>query len=437
MYDVVVVGARCAGASLAMLLARRGHRVALVDRATFPSDTISSHFLWQHGAARLESWGLLGELRSLGCRPLPVLTFDFGPVAITGRPPAVRGVSETFCPRRTVLDNLLVDAAVRAGAELVDRTSVQSVRWSDGRACGVEVRALSGAATRLDARLVVGADGRNSRVAREVRAEAYGWSPPLTFVYYSYWSGMATISPAYHMRPGRLILRWPTNDGLTCLYVGSPHSEFVEFRRDIEGNFLRSLEAVPGLREETTAGRREERFRGAADLPNFYRTSFGDGWALAGDAGHHKDPTTGLGMSDALASAELLAGAVDEALVGRRSWNAALGDYQRGRDEATANGLRLTLSAAALDPLPPRLQHYYEAASENPEAVTRILGALGGAIPLDDVFSAARIEAVVGGSNGRAGGGPCVRGLSPTRLSAWTRSTSTRRRRPSPGSSNG
>lgn len=405
MYDVVVVGARCAGASLAMLLARRGHRVALVDRAAFPSDTISSHFLWQQGAARLESWGLLEELRSLGCRPLPVLTFDFGPVAITGRPPAVRGVSDTFCPRRTLFDNLLVQAAAGAGADLFDGTSVQSVRWSGGRACGVDVRPRSGVATHLDARLVVGADGRNSLVAREVRAKPYRWSPSLTFVYYSYWSGMTTMAPAYHMRPGRLILRWPTNDGLTCMYVGSPRAEFVEFRRDIEGNFLRSLELAPGLREEIAGGSREERFRGAADLPNFYRTSFGDGWALAGDAGHHKDPTTGLGMSDALASAELLAGAVDDALVGRRSWNEALAGYQRRRDEATANGLRLTLSAAALDPLPAPLQRYYEAAAAQPQEVTRILGALGGAIPLEDVFSAARIAAVVGGSNGRVSGG--------------------------------
>ena len=116
MYDVVVVGARCAGASVATLLARRGHRVALVDRAAFPSDTISSHFLWAQGAARLASWGLLERLKSRGCDPIPSLTFDFGSVVLTGRVPEVLGVSDCFCPRRTVLDTLLVDAAVEAGA---------------------------------------------------------------------------------------------------------------------------------------------------------------------------------------------------------------------------------------------------------------------------------------------------------------------------------
>jgi flavin-dependent dehydrogenase len=395
MYDVVVVGARCAGASLATLLARRGHRVALVDRAEFPSDTISSHFLWPQGAARLASWGLLDRLRSRGCAPIPELTFDFGAVVLTGHVPTVLGVSDAFCPRRTVLDSLLVDAAVEAGAELFERTSVRSVRWSEGHVCGVDIKPASGAAGHLDARLVVGADGRHSLIAAQVGAETYTNEPPLTFVYYSYWSGVPTPSPTYHMRPGRLILRWPTNDGLTCVYVGGRHSEFAEFRRDVEGNFMRSLEVIPGLRDEVAAGRREEPFRGAADLPNYYRTSYGEGWALAGDAGHHKDPTTGFGMSDAFASAELLARGAHEALVGERRWTQALCDYQRHRDDATANGFRLTLSAAALDPLSARLQRFYEVASTRPGTLAQIIAALGGVVPLDEVFSAPRIRAAV------------------------------------------
>jgi 2-polyprenyl-6-methoxyphenol hydroxylase-like FAD-dependent oxidoreductase len=299
MYDVAVVGARCAGASLAMLLARRGWRVALLDRASFPSDTISTHFLWQRGAARLASWGLLEPLREFGCAPLPELTYDFGRVAISGTPPAVHGASDAYCPRRTVLDKLLVDAAVEAGAELLERASVLGLRWSDGRACGLDVRVAGGAAKRIDARVVVGADGRHSLVAKQAQARVYQWIPPLTFVYYSYWSGLPARPPTYYMRPGRLILRWPTNDGLTCIYVGSPLAEFTEFRREIETSFMRALDGVEGLREEVAGGHREERFRGAADLANFYRTAFGAGWALAGDAGHHKAPATGFGMSDA------------------------------------------------------------------------------------------------------------------------------------------
>jgi len=267
MYDVVVVGARCAGASVATLLARRGHRVALVDRAAFPSDTISSHFLWAQGAARLASWGLLKLLKSRGCDPIPSLTFDFGSVVLTGRVPEVLGVSDCFCPRRTVLDTLLVDAAVEAGVELIDRTSVRSVRWSEGRARGVDIKPASGATGHLDARLVVGADGRHSLIAAQVGAQAYTNEPPLTFVYYSYWSGVPTQSPIYHMRPGRLILRWPTNDGLTCVYVGGRHSEFAGFRRDVEGNFMRSLDVIPGLRDELVAPHLQDLYEAASTRP--------------------------------------------------------------------------------------------------------------------------------------------------------------------------
>ena len=396
MYDVVVVGARCAGASLAMLLARRGHRVALVDRAAFPSDTVSSHFLWTQGAAQLASWNLLDQLQSRGCEPIPVLTFDFGSVVLTGNVAPVHGVSEAYCPRRTILDRLLVEAAVASGADLFERTSVRSVRWSEGRASGVDVQPTSGPGGHLDAHLVVGADGRHSSIAAHVGAKTYKNALPLTFAYYAYWSGVPTASPTYYMRPGRLILRWPTNDGLTCIYVGGPSNEFMDFRRDIEGNFMGSLDVIPGLRGEIESGRREEPFRGAADLDNFYRTSFGDGWALVGDAGHHKDPTTGFGMSDAFASSELLASAVNAALGGERPWEQALGDYQRRRDEATANSLRLTLRAAALAPLSGRVQQLYEAASTQPATVTRIIGALGGTIPLDDVFPSSRVRVPAG-----------------------------------------
>jgi 2-polyprenyl-6-methoxyphenol hydroxylase-like FAD-dependent oxidoreductase len=186
-------------------------------------------------------------------------------------------------------------------------------------------------------------------------------------------------------------MRWPTNDGLTCLYVGRRQAKFHEFREDIEGNFLRALEVIPGLREEVAAGRREERFRGAANLPNFYRTSHGNGWALAGDAGHHKDPTTGFGMSDAFVSAEMLAEALTTS-----DPDTALAAYQRRRDEATANCFYLTLRSASLEPLPERLQRYYEAASQDPTEVTRILGTLSGALPTDEVFSRAHIDAFLG-----------------------------------------
>jgi flavin-dependent dehydrogenase len=386
MYDVIVVGARCAGASLAMLLARAGHRVALVDRASFPSDTMSTHFLWQRGAARLQAWGLLDPLQERGCVPIRTITFDVGPVRLCGIGPPVGGVSDTYCPRRTVLDALLVKAAAESGAELVDGFVVDGVVWSEGCVVGVEGHSRGSAGTTLRARVVVGADGLHSTVARATGARSYQEHPSLTGVLYSYWSGLSGLGASFHARPDRLILVWPTNDDLTCIYVAWPHKGFRQVRKNVEAEFHAALDLVPGLSEAVASGQREQRFVGTDDLPNLYRTSVGPGWALAGDAGHHKDPSTGMGMSDAFASAELLAEAIGEGLVGRRPIDGALSDYQNKRDALTANGYALTLSTARLAPLTPRLEAFYRAAADQPEVICRIFGVIGGSLPIGELL---------------------------------------------------
>jgi 2-polyprenyl-6-methoxyphenol hydroxylase-like FAD-dependent oxidoreductase len=387
MYDVIVVGARCAGASLALLLARAGHRVVLVDRASFPSDTMSTHFLWQRGAARLQAWGLLDRLPERGCLPIETITFDVGPVRLCGTGPSVGGVSDTYCPRRTVLDALLVDAATEAGAELIDGFVVDGLVWSEGRVIGVEGHPRGGTTkSTLRARVVVGADGLHSTIARAVGARSYQEHPALTGVVYSYWSGLSALGASFHARPGRLILVWPTNDDLTCIYVAWPHQMFPQVRKDVEHEFHAALELAPGLRDAVASGRREQRFAGTDDLPNLYRTSLGPGWALAGDAGHHKDPSTGMGMSDAFASAELLAEAINAGLVGQRPIDGALCDYQNKRDALTENGYALTLSTALLAPLSPRLEAFYRAAADQPEVIRRIFGVIGGSLPIGDLL---------------------------------------------------
>ena len=388
-----MIGARCAGAALAMLLARRGHRVALLERGSFATDTLSTHFLWQRGAARLQAWGLLGELQARGCESIHELAVDFGSVVLTGSGPAVDGIVDTYCPRRTILDKLLVEAAAQSGAELFEGVAVDEVEWSDGRATGVTARHRSGARLRLTGRWIVGADGLHSTIGSKVGAETYALHPPLTCVYYAYWSGVRPRGASFHPRPGRLVLVWPTNDELTCVYVAWRRAEFPRFKADVEANFLATLELVPGLRERITAGRRETPFRGTADLPNQYRRSHGPGWALVGDAGHHKDPSTGMGMSDAFVSAELLADAIDDAAAGRRPPAEALADYSRARDAATANGFRLTLRTAALEAVPNQLLRYYAEAATDPEQIRLVLGAFGGTLPFEQVFSRERIAA--------------------------------------------
>lgn len=396
MYDVIVVGARCAGAPLAGSLARDGHKVALVDRAFFPSDTMSTHFLWPHGAARLRSWGLLDRLRGRGCQPIEQITFDVGPVQLVGSPPPADEVAESYCPRRTVLDALLVEAAGHHGVELIDGVVVSDLVWSEGRVTGVRVcrRGSRAATMTLHGRLVVGADGLHSVVAERVRARSYRAQPPLTCVYYSYWSGVSARAASFHARAGQLVLVWPTNDDLTCVYVAWPVEQFRQVRSDVEGAFGRAVASIPGLTERLAGGRREQRFTGTADLPNLYRQSAGPGWALIGDAGHHKDPATGMGISDAFLSADLLAEAVSPCLDEPAATDRALVDYTQRRDACTANGFQLTLRTARLPGLSKRMEEFYRAVILRPEAVTDVFAVLAGRVPASDVYTSGRFDHV-------------------------------------------
>ena len=166
MYDAIIVGARCAGAPTAMLLARTGRKVLLLDRAEFPSDTLSTHYIHQPGVAALNRWGLLGKLAATGCPPIRDFTLDLGPFALHGSPPPIPGADAAYSPRRHILDRILVVAAAQAGAEVRERFAVAEVLFEDGRAVGV--RSPDGHVER--ARMVIGADGRHSLVARAVQA---------------------------------------------------------------------------------------------------------------------------------------------------------------------------------------------------------------------------------------------------------------------------
>ena len=293
MYDAIVIGARCAGSPLAMLLARKGYRVLLVDKATFPSDTMSTHYIHQSGVARLARWGLLERVARSNCPPVSRVRVDVDSFVLNGSTEAVEGASDAYAPRRVVLDEILVKAAVEAGVELREGFSVEEVITDGGCVTGIRGRTRGSVQVTERAPLVVGADGMHSTVACAVRAAAYNVRPVLTCAYYSYWSGVPMEGAEVYMRPGRVVAAWPTNDDLTVVYVAAPRWEFQRFRANVEGNYLETISQLPGLAERVRAARREGRFSGTADLPNFFRKPYGAGWALVGDAGYHRDPITG------------------------------------------------------------------------------------------------------------------------------------------------
>jgi 2-polyprenyl-6-methoxyphenol hydroxylase-like FAD-dependent oxidoreductase len=188
-FDAIVIGARCAGSPTAMLLARKGYRILAVDRATFPSDTVSTHILHPLGVAALSRWGLLDRLTATGCPPIHTYTYDFGPFTIAGAP----GTPEApvgYCPRRTILDKMLVDAAAESGAEIREGFAVEEILVEDGRALGIKGHSKDGQSTTERARVVIGADGLRSTVAEAVRPDRYDEKPILLAAYYSYWSGL-------------------------------------------------------------------------------------------------------------------------------------------------------------------------------------------------------------------------------------------------------
>jgi 2-polyprenyl-6-methoxyphenol hydroxylase-like FAD-dependent oxidoreductase len=390
-YDVIVVGARCAGSPLAMLLARKGHRVLVVDRATFPSDTLSTHVVHPLAVDALARWGLAERLAATGCPPIHTYAFDFGPFAISGSP-GTREAPVAYCPRRTVLDKLLVDAAVEAGAELREAFTVDDVLIEHGHVVGVRGHSKGGATIVERASVVVGAEGRHSLIADTVRAEQYRERPPLLAAYYSYWSGLPMEGRfETYIRAKRGFAAAPTHEGLTLIVGGWPHAEFEANKKDIEGNFDKMLALVPEFRERVRGAKREARFAGAA-TPNFFRKPYGPGWALVGDAGCTKDPITAQGILDAFRDAERCAGALDATFRGSRSFDEAMAGYQRGRDEQVLPMYELTCQLATLEPPPPETQRLLGAVHGHRESMDAFVQMNAGTLSPATFFSPANID---------------------------------------------
>ena len=367
-YDAIVVGARCAGSPTAMLLARQGYRVLLVDRATFPSDTISTHIVHPQGVAALARWGLLDRVVATGCPPIHTYSFDFGPFTIAGSP-GTPDSPVAYCPRRTVLDPLLVEAAAQSGAEVREGFGVDEVIIEDGRVTGIRGSGKDGPSVTERARIVVGADGLRSFVARSVSAEHYNEHEPRLCGYYSYWSGLPYDGRfSTYIRDDRGFATAPTNDGLTLIVGGWPYAQLEANKSDIEGNYLRMFEFVPEFADRLKNAKRETRVVGTA-VPNFFRKPFGTGWALVGDAGYNKDFITAQGISDAFRDSELLATAIDEGLTGARSFDDAMVDYQTTRDNHVLPMYEFTLQLAAMEPPPPEFQQLLAAVHGNQEAM--------------------------------------------------------------------
>jgi 2-polyprenyl-6-methoxyphenol hydroxylase-like FAD-dependent oxidoreductase len=411
MYDAIVIGARCAGSPTAMLLARRGFTVLLVDKSTFPSDTISTHILWPQGAEILGRWGLLQRLAATGVPPIcRRMTFDVGPFALRGTIPDANDGMGGFCPRRTVLDALLVNAAAESGADVREGFTVDELLVADDTVVGIRGHAKGTKSIEERARIVIGADGVNSFVARAVRAPEYDVQPVAACAYYSYFSGLRQDDIELYVREHVAFGGAPTNDGLHLVMVNWPTRDFPTIRTDVDRHVWRAFEAAPDFLARVRDGRREEKWYGTAGVPGYLRRPYGKGWALVGDASYNRDPITAQGISDAFIDAEAVVAALSPGLLGRRSakreggsdsgvFDESLAAHEAARNERVRPMYEFTTHLAALEPPPPDMQALFGALRHNQDATNAFLSAITGAIPLPDFMSNENIARIMAAAN--------------------------------------
>ena len=358
-YDAIVVGARCAGSPTAMLLARKGYKVLVVDRATFPSDTVSTHLLHPPGVAALRRWGLLERLVASGCPADPHLRLRLRPLHPLRRPRDRRGPGRLRPPthRAGQAARRRRRPGRRGGPRGLHRRGGRG-RRQRGRVTGVRGHGRQGRTVTEHARVVVGADGRHSTRRPGGRPEQYHEQPPLQVSYYSYWSGLPMDGRFQTwIRPDRAFAAWPTHHDLTLVIGGWPSAEVQANRNDVEANSLKMLELAPAFADRV------------------------------GDAGYTKDFITAQGMHDAFRDAELCATALDEAFTGTRSFDTAMGRYQATRDTQVLPMYELTTQLATLQPPPPDLQRLLGAIHGNQEAMDEFAQVIAGVLSPAEFFS--------------------------------------------------
>ena len=356
-HDVVVVGGRVAGSATAMLLARLGHDVVVVDRASFPSDTVSTHSLARSGVVQLRRWGLLDDVLDSGAPAIRQVTFNAGGESVSRTIKDKAGIDFLVAPRRYVLDTILVAAAEHAGADVrsgVTMTGLQ--RDGHGRVVGVSGRDRSGARVEFGARYVVGADGLQSWVAEMVGAWVNQAGPAGGAVQYAYYEGIPWTGFEFFVAERSFAGVFPTHDGQACIWVCNPAADAKAVRRRassrVEAFDVLLERSAPELAERLRNARRASPVQGMLRQPNQVRQAFGPGWALVGDAGYYRDAITAYGISDAFRDAELLAVALDQALDGGAEEATALAVYQQQRDQALQEIFDITCRLAAYPPVP-------------------------------------------------------------------------------------
>ncbi len=404
-YDVIVVGARCAGSATAMLLARRGHSVLLLDRDTFPSDMeASTHLIWQGGVARLARWGLLDRLKATNCPAMRNVSLDLGGLVLRGQPPPDGTAAEAYAPRRRALDEVLLEAAQEAGVEFHPSSAVRGLVTTSGRASGVSWVDATGSVFEAGAQQVVGADGPNSIVARAVSAAVQDEHPHLQGIIWSYFGNLPVDGLEFFARPGRMVLAWSTNDGQTLVGSCVRYDDYAELAKDPDaGMRAELLSLTPTLGERVQASQRASRWRTRA-TQGLRRQASGPGWALVGDAGVTMDPITAAGITNAFRDADLLSDAIHDGLTGSRPLDDVVARFGAERDAVSVPLFEFAREMAKLDPPPQPMIDLFSALPGQQDAIDAYFGVFAQTVPVTRFFAPDNVARIITGANKRASG---------------------------------
>jgi flavin-dependent dehydrogenase len=372
--DVVIIGARLAGACAAAHLAAAGLRVVALDRSRFPSDALSTHLLFPDGVDELRRMGALRAILAANPTRSPWLELSTNGQALVERWRAAGPIDYCMCVPRTIQDVELVAAARRAGADVRERHRLVDVLWRGGRACGVRYADAGGTQHELYADLVIGADGRRSAVAaavgafRPYRASRNGRG--LVFRY--------ADDPMFGTREGATIYQWRDGESFAMLFPSAPSpkmlllfmgaaSEVAEAGADPDGYWRRKLGEHPAMARRVAGATNLSRLHAYGDTSAYFRASSGPGWALIGDAGHFKDPVIGQGQRDAMWSGRRLAEVVTPVLGGPTGLDLALRRWEAERDAECLHSYHFANLDTAVRPVSPVLVELVRRGARTPE----------------------------------------------------------------------
>jgi 2-polyprenyl-6-methoxyphenol hydroxylase-like FAD-dependent oxidoreductase len=397
-FDVIVIGGSVSGAPTAMLLARHGHKVLLVEKSVFPRDTNSTHFIWPRGISYLNRWGVADHI--LDSTPhYRNMEVNIEGISLVGSIPLEdlkrrfrklhgddRGVIDYYCgPRRYFLDNHLLNCAKEAGVDVREGVTYNSPIVENGRVVGINASRQNGTAISARAKLVIGADGRFSRFVKDVGSKDTDFRALSTFAYFSYFSGIDKEQLSIHKRGRFGTAIFPTLDKTHMVLVYGPCAYWEDFRKNAEQNFFDIYRfCAPDVAKQIENGKRTEAFKAASRMEAFQRESHGPGWALVGDAGSFKDQVTAMGISHSFRDAELISGYIHRALAGEFALDEALDEYQKVRAADYVDYFDLVCKTAEMNGYSKEDLKYFYSIRNDQAMIDQMLSQFGDTLPPAD-----------------------------------------------------